>query len=40
MDGDPLEEDFGKDYNGPKLQGEEAAKLLLLIEHASTCPGR
>lgn len=39
-DEDPLEEDFGKAYSGPKLGDEEAAKLLILMEHASTCPGR
>lgn len=38
--GDPLEEDFGKDYTGPKFTDAQARKLLILMEHASTCPGR
>ncbi len=33
-------EDFGFDYKGDKLTVEQARKLLVLIEHASTCPGR
>mmetsp|Transcript_13119 Transcript_13119/g.27572 ORF Transcript_13119/g.27572 Transcript_13119/m.27572 type:complete len:470 (-) Transcript_13119:107-1516(-) len=33
-------EDFGFDYKGEKLTDEQARKLLVLIEHASTCPGR
>ena len=33
-------EEFGHDYNGEVLSDDEARKLLVLIEHASTCPGR
>ena len=33
-------EEFGLDYNGEVLSDDEARKLLVLIEHASTCPGR
>ena len=33
-------EEFGLDYNGEVLSDDEAWKLLVLIEHASTCPGR
>ena len=37
---DPCDKDFGKDYSGPKLDDKDVTKLLVLIEHASTCPGR
>jgi len=33
-------EDFGHDYAGPKLEDGEASRLLILMGHASTCPGR
>lgn len=33
-------EDFGFDYKGEKLTDDQARKLLVLIDHASTCPGR
>ena len=33
-------EDFGFEYKGEKLSDNEAQQLLVLIEHASTCPGR
>ncbi|KAL7530384.1 hypothetical protein ACHAXR_006566 [Thalassiosira sp. AJA248-18] len=33
-------EEFGFDYKGEKLSDDQARKLLVLIEHASTCPGR
>eukprot|EP00590_Aulacoseira_subarctica_P001346 CAMPEP_0172437862 /NCGR_PEP_ID=MMETSP1064-20121228/72486_1 /TAXON_ID=202472 /ORGANISM="Aulacoseira subarctica , Strain CCAP 1002/5" /LENGTH=432 /DNA_ID=CAMNT_0013186373 /DNA_START=1581 /DNA_END=2879 /DNA_ORIENTATION=+ len=33
-------EDFGKNYSGPQLADLDAARLLILINHASTCPGR
>ena len=33
-------EEFGHDYSGEVLSDDEARKLLVLIEHASTCPGR
>ena len=33
-------EEFGLDYSGEVLSDDEARKLLVLIEHASTCPGR
>jgi len=31
-------ETFGKEYEGPVLSEEHAAKLLILMGHASTCP--
>ena len=31
-------ETFGKEYNGPLLAEDHAAKLLILMSHASTCP--
>jgi predicted RNA-binding Zn-ribbon protein involved in translation (DUF1610 family) len=33
-------EDFGYEYKGEKLSDGQARRLLVLIEHASTCPGR
>ena len=33
-------EDFGRDYSGPKFTDYDASRLLIMIEHASTCPGR
>ncbi|KAL7545519.1 hypothetical protein ACHAWF_008867, partial [Thalassiosira exigua] len=33
-------EEFGYEYRGEKLTDDQATKLLVLIEHASTCPGR
>jgi len=33
-------EDFGKDYSGPKFTDYDASRLLTLMSHASTCPGR
>ena len=33
-------EDFGKDYSGPKMTDYDASRLLILMSHASTCPGR
>ena len=33
-------EEIGFDYKGEKLTSDQARKLLVLIEHASTCPGR
>lgn len=33
-------EQFGVEYNGPKLTGDQASRLLILMSHASTCPGR
>ena len=33
-------EDFGKNYDGPKLTPEQASRLLILMDHASSCPGR
>jgi len=33
-------EDFGKDYSGPKFNSYDASRLLIMIQHASTCPGR
>jgi hypothetical protein len=33
-------EGFGKAYSGPKLTENEAARLLILFDHASTCPGK
>jgi len=33
-------ESFGIEYNGPKLADEETSRLLVLMSHASTCPGR
>lgn len=32
-------ETFGKEYEGPVLSEDYAAKLLILMAHASTCPG-
>lgn len=31
---------FGAEYNGPKLTDDETSRLLVLMSHASTCPGR
>eukprot|EP00986_Skeletonema_menzelii_P008022 scaffold3254_cov140-Skeletonema_menzelii.AAC.2 len=33
-------EEFGFEYKGEKLSDDQARRLLILIEHASTCPGR
>lgn len=33
-------ESFGRDYRGPVLSDDHAAKLLILMSHASTCPCR
>ena len=33
-------EEFGFEYKGDKLTYDQARRLLVLIEHASTCPGR
>jgi hypothetical protein len=33
-------EDFGLDYSGPKFSDYDASRLLIMFEHASTCPGR
>ena len=33
-------EEFGFEYKGEKLSDDQAKRLLVLIEHASTCPGR
>lgn len=33
-------EEFGFEYKGEKLSDDQARRLLVLIEHASTCPGR
>jgi hypothetical protein len=33
-------EEFGFEYEGEKLRDDQATRLLVLIEHASTCPGR
>jgi len=31
---------FGKEYEGPKLTPDHASRLLVLMGHAQTCPGR
>ena len=33
-------EKFGHDYKGPKFSNETAARLLVLLAHAQTCPCR
>jgi hypothetical protein len=33
-------EEFGFDYKGEVLNEDQAKRLLVLIEHASVCPGR
>ncbi|KAL3822038.1 hypothetical protein ACHAXA_007831, partial [Cyclostephanos tholiformis] len=33
-------EEFGYEYKGETLSEDQARRLLVLIEHASTCPGR
>jgi len=33
-------EEFGFEYKGDKLSDDQARRLLVLIEHASTCPGK
>jgi hypothetical protein len=33
-------ESFGKEYDGPKLTPDQASRLLILMGHAQTCPGR
>ena len=33
-------ENFGKEYDGPILTPDHASRLLVLMAHASTCPGR
>lgn len=31
---------FGKDYDGPKLTPDQSSRLMILMGHAQTCPGR
>jgi hypothetical protein len=31
---------FGKDYEGPKLTPDQSSRLMILMGHAQTCPGR
>ena len=33
-------EDYGNSYSGPKLSEADSARILVLMNHASTCPGR
>ena len=33
-------EDFGKNYNGPVFTEYDASRLLIVMSHASTCPGQ
>lgn len=33
-------ERFGYEYSGPRLSDEDASRLLILMQHASTCPGQ
>jgi hypothetical protein len=33
-------ERFGMEYEGPTLTDSEASRLLILMAHASSCPGR
>ena len=33
-------EEYGHDYKGETLSDDQAQRLLVLIEHASTCPGK
>jgi hypothetical protein len=33
-------ENFGNEYFGPCLSEKDAKRLLVLMAHASTCPGR
>ncbi len=33
-------EEFGFEYKGDKLSDDQARRLLVLMEHASTCPGK
>jgi hypothetical protein len=33
-------ESFGKEYEGPKLTPDQASRLLIMMGHAQTCPGR
>jgi len=33
-------ENFGAQYDGPKLEDKDASRLLLLMSHASTCSGQ
>lgn len=33
-------EDFGKNYDGPVFSEYDASRLLILMSHASTCPGQ
>lgn len=33
-------EDFGKNYDGPVFTEYDASRLLILMSHASTCPGQ
>jgi len=33
-------EDFGEKYSGPKFNEYDASRLLVLMGHAATCPGR
>jgi hypothetical protein len=32
-------EEFGKEYSGPKFMEYDSSRLLILMNHASTCPG-
>jgi hypothetical protein len=32
-------EEFGKEYSGPKFMDHDSSRLLILMSHASTCPG-
>ena len=33
-------EQFGKEYTGPTLTDDQTSRLLIMMAHASTCPGR
>jgi hypothetical protein len=33
-------ESFGKEYEGPTLTPDQASRLLIMMGHAQTCPGR
>jgi hypothetical protein len=33
-------EKFGAEYEGPQLSEYDASRLLILVLHASTCPGQ
>lgn len=38
--GKAAREDFGSNYNGPKFTPFDSSRLLTLMNHASSCPGR